>query len=136
MSKKDLKFGFNNEDKFLDYINTDNEYKWEKFKNKSAPFDFYNNTSFAELKSRRCDSRQYEDTMVGLNKLKICETFPNKNYIFYFLFTDGLYKWDYNFDEYKTRDGGRWDRGRREVKPYGFIHYSHLQLVSDTLTSL
>ena len=57
-------------------------------------------------------------------------------YRFYFIFTDGLYYWDYNDNEYTIRKGGRTDRGQNEIKDYCFIKHEHLKLLTTEVKSV
>ena len=90
-------------------------------------FDFINDDTLIELKSRRCGVNTYPDTMVGLNKLEYAKKNLDKKIIFCFNFNEGLYYHQYCPDkEYKIRDGGRTDRGKAEIKPYFFINSNDL----------
>lgn len=134
---KDLNMGKSNENKVLTFLNgfccKD---PLIKRTNKRAVIDFYNSCSEAELKSRRVKHNQYKDTMVGLNKILKAEKDTSKKlYRFYFLFTDGLYYWDYNKEQYTIRKGGRWDRGRPEIKEYAYVDVNDLILLTAELSS-
>ena len=133
----DLKFGERTEKVFLKYVN-ENIYKDDNLKkgNDYSVYDFSNKNSFVELKARTNNYKKYETTMVGYNKLKIAERDEtDKKYIFYFLFTDGLYKWDFNMKEYQVKNGGRYDRGRPEFKLHSFIPIEFLKLVTKDINS-
>lgn len=84
------------------------------------------NEVWMELKSRRCSVEQYEDSMIGINKL--IEAYKRYNEwwiytIFAFKFTDGLYYINPFFSlprfDYKR---GRWDRGKLD-QPKGWVYY-------------
>ena len=139
--KSDKNFGTQNEIKFLNYLNTElypND-KFSMFKNQHSTMDFINSNIIAELKSRRNKYDAYPDTMCGENKLEQAEASyklgKDKQYKFFFLFTDGLYVWDFNPDEYTTRLGGRNDRGANEIKSYSYIDIKYLKLITNELTS-
>ena len=69
--------------------------------------------------------------MVGYNKIKIAEDDETKTkYKFLFLFTDGLYEWEFEKDNYLIKDGGRWDRGKNEIKKYCYINIENLKLLN------
>ena len=95
-------------------------------------FDFSSEDCFVELKSRRCTHDKYPDTMIGMNKLNYCQK-TTKDVYFCFAFTDGLYYWKHNDDEYRDaleiRKGGRTDRGFDETKEYAYIKSSFLKKV-------
>jgi len=140
--KGDKNFGDYNEIKFLNHLNCIlyPEKKFNMFKNEHSTMDFINGDIIAELKSRRNKYRQYPDTMCGLNKIRQAEASQEKGkdvqYKFYFLFTDGLYVWDFNKDEYTTRLGGRQDRGADERKKYAYVNIEYLKFVTTEINSL
>ena len=91
-------------------------------------FDYESDTHLVELKTRRCCSTTYKDTMIPLNKIEYCKM-TTKDVFFFFQFTDGLFYWKYSNDDFeKCRfdKGGRVDRSRIEIKPYCFIPYDLL----------
>ena len=109
------------------------------FKNEHSTMDFINSNIIAELKSRRNKYSQYPDTMCGQNKIDQAEASyklkKNKEYKFFFLFTDGLYCWDFDPNQYTTREGGRNDRGSNEIKKYSYIDIKYLKLITDKINS-
>ena len=132
MYKKKFQFDYNkgieNENKVLNFLNLNN--KFQKCK-KNCPFDFYDDVTFIELKSRNNEYNKYPSTMVGYNKIKIAEEDESKTkYKFLFLFTDGLYQWEFEKDKYLIKDGGRWDRGKSEIKKYCYINIENLKLLN------
>lgn len=89
------------------------------------PFDFENERTVLELKTRRCPSTQYPDTMVSLSKIKKIPL--GKECIFVFSFTDGMFYHKYDSTiNYRIGQGGRFDRGRPELSQYLFINTSNL----------
>lgn len=93
------------------------------------PFDFIAGDTYYELKSRRCNHNTYPDTMIGYNKIQYARQYPDKNYVFLFKFNDGLYKHHFAQEKnYTLRQGGRYDRGRAEIKQYAYIPVSELTL--------
>jgi hypothetical protein len=131
---KDYEKGISNEDRVLEFLNKDNVNKFCKC-SKNYEFDFMNSEYTIELKSRRNNFNKYPSTMCGYNKLKIAEEDTENKYKFLFLFTDGLYEWEYNKDEYTIKKGGRKDRGKFEYKDYAYIGIDKLKLLSDNITS-
>jgi hypothetical protein len=96
-------------------------------------FDYECESCFVELKSRRVTKDKYPDTMIGKNKLDYAEH-ANRAVYFCFDFTDGLYYWKFNPDDFKNdnvnfRVGGRCDRGKYEYKDYAYIKTSILQKI-------
>lgn len=139
--QSDKSFGTQNEIKLLNYLNTElyvND-KFSMFKNQHSTMDFINSKIIAELKSRRNKYSQYPTTMVGQNKLNQAEqsykSNKGKEYKFFFLFTDGLYVWDFNPEQYTTKLGGRNDRGANEIKEYSYIDINHLKLITTDINS-
>jgi hypothetical protein len=95
-------------------------------------FDYENDTTLVELKTRRCLSTTYPDTMIPYSKVKFLrEKAIHKKAIFVFNFQDGVYYHEFNRDNnYKVKQGGRRDRGRPEFQQYCFIPKEELLLIS------
>ena len=89
-------------------------------------FDYVGDDIQIELKNRRILYNQYPTIMIGLNKLKVAEKSEKETW-FCWNFTNGLYKWKFNKDEYEIEEGGRCDRGYDERKACGFIKMSFLK---------
>ena len=136
-NQKDMVLGLSGEDKVLNFLNETNECEFKQYPNKWATFDFYSDDDhIVELKSRRNSYSKYDTTMIGVNKLSKALSDNTKKYVFLFLFTDGLYKWDLNRGQYYIKYGGRQDRGIDERKTYAFINIDNLTLLTDEITSL
>jgi len=91
---------------------------------KTSIFDFESENIFIELKTRRCLSSTYKDTMIGMNKIEFAEKNSDKDFYFCFQFLDGLFYWKFNVEEkekLRFGKGGRWDRGKNEIKDYCYI---------------
>jgi hypothetical protein len=120
-----FKFGKEHEEKFIETFRSKFDQNLEKTKKRFSLFDFTSEATYLELKSRRCASVTYKDTMVGKNKFDLAEKLEDKNIYFCFSFTDGLFYWKYNKDQLdliKFRRGGyRNPSGRWEIKDYAFI---------------
>ena len=131
----DYKIGEIKERLVVDYLNSKHKKdKYELYKEKNSVMDFYNDKYECELKSRKNKYDAYPTTMLGLNKVQDMK--PDKKYRYYFLFTDGLYRWEYNKDDFVTRNGGRCDRGKYEIKKYIYIDIKKLKLLTTRITSL
>lgn len=125
IKKVDIDFGVKKETDNLEIIKSVFDNSLKKIKDNYFCFDFSCDSCYVELKSRRCDHNKYKDTMIGKNKLDYAK-YSKKSVYFVFGFNDGLYYWRYNEDDLKNgnveiRKGGRTDRGRDEIKDYGFI---------------
>ena len=89
-------------------------------KKKYAIFDYEGESALVELKTRRIKSTDYDDYMIGGNKLDYALTSEKKAY-FVYKFLDGVFYWQYDPSVYLRSDiNGRQDRGRDERQK---IHY-------------
>ena len=122
---------------------------------KYSRIDFYGETYILELKSRNMASTDYKDTMIGYNKIKEGfkqlelrghPAYPESNdgevckfkVFFAFGFTDGLFVWELNKENYeanggdsKKRMGGTSNRGWDDYKEHYYIDNSRLTKISD-----
>ena len=144
---KDYAFGKLNEKRLIRYLNKDGE-KYFLVKNSFAYMDFkeYGNFKFlGELKSRNINHDKHETAIIG--KEKIAEAIKSyylqeeKTYRFYYLYTDGLYKYDFNIEDIHSGkiylgDWYRNSRGKEEKKKVFYIHRDLLELVDKDFTSL
>ena len=132
--KSDYEFGRKFETILKNYLNKKDTNKYELFEYKKYPFDLYNSEYICELKTRYNITKDtYPTTIFGASKLTKMK--EDKKYVFYFIFTDGLYKWDYNPKEYYIAENGRRDRGRPEFKNHCNIPVKYLQFVTDEIHS-
>ena len=123
--KKDISFGDINEKNCKPIIEqiTGKLTKTSSFHS----FDYYNDTYFVELKSRRCNKNTYPTTMVGYNKIKKAID-STKTYLFCFKFYDGLFYHIYDPKViYEIKKGGRCDRNCLEISDYLFIPVEDLK---------
>jgi len=144
---KDYAMGKRNEKRLIRYLNKDGE-KYFLVKNNFAYMDFkeYGNFNFlGELKSRNIKHDEHETAIIG--KEKIAEAIKSyylqeeKTYRFYYLYTDGLYKYDFNIEDIHSGkiylgDWYRNSRGKEEKKKVFYIHRDLLKLVDKDFTSL
>jgi hypothetical protein len=102
---KDYAFGKLNEKRLINYLNKDHK-KYFLVKNQFAYMDFkeYGNLNFlGELKSRNINIDKHDTAIIG--KEKIGEAIKShylqdeKTYRFYYLYTDGLYKYDFKMED-------------------------------------
>jgi len=122
----DLENGKKNE-KLVVYFLNKHVYPDDRFKlyrNNKKEVDFRNNEIVAECKGRYCKFTEYEETFFGYNKLEylIKKKEPRK-WKFYFLFTNGLYVWNYRENEYSVRDYFHKDRQKYVKQVYVNIKY-------------
>ena len=135
--KKDLKMGRINENKFKEFMEKKEDCKLKRFKDKYCELDFRVDNRLLELKSRNNKLKTYPDTMIGYNKIKKARKKIKKgfNVEFYFLFQDGLYKWNFVDNQFTKRLGGRNSWGEFENKLYAYIDIKNLELVSEEINS-
>ena len=121
--KADQIYGTQKENELLPILNKFFNLELKPTKNYFV-FDYEAPNMYIELKSRRNQKDRYDTTLVGKNKIDYAET-CGKDVYFIFSFTDGLYYWKYNKsdigDKITFDKGGRFDRGRVEVKMYAYI---------------
>lgn len=145
--EKDYAMGKLNEKRLIRYLNKDEE-KYFLVKNNFAYMDFkeYGNFNFlGELKSRNINKDKHETAIIGKEKIgeaiKSYYLQEEKTYRFYYLYTDGLYKYDFNIEDIHSGKIylGNWyrnSRGKEEKKKVFYIHRDLLQLVDKDFTSL
>lgn len=144
---KDYAFGKLNEKRLINYLNKEHK-KYFLVKNEFAYMDFkeYGNFNFlGELKSRNIVHDKHETAIIG--KEKIAEAIKShylqdeKTYRFYYLYTDGLFKYDFNIEDIhngkiKLGDWFRYSRGKEEKKKVFYIHKDLLELVDKDFNSI
>ena len=133
IKKNDLKFGNLKEIEELGKIRNKFHQSLKKVENNYFVFDYLCDNCYVELKSRRNTHDKYPDTMVGKNKIDYAEKSDRPVY-FCFSFTDGLYFWKHNKEDFENgnveyRIGGRNDRGKEEYKNYAFIKTKILEKI-------
>jgi hypothetical protein len=127
---EDYTFGLNGEGAVLDAIRI-----FDPTLQKTSvfhPFDFVGTTTFVELKTRRNKKDTYPTTMISQSKVDYAMKNIGFDYVFCFLFEDGLYyiKFDKEkFARFEVRNGGRYDRGRVEENKYCYIPVDCLTLL-------
>tara|TARA_R110000822_G_scaffold175722_1_gene315376 strand:+ start:2830 stop:3258 length:429 start_codon:yes stop_codon:yes gene_type:complete len=135
--KEDLIYGKEREYGVIKYLN-DNIYLEDNVKlysNEKKQVDFRNNEIVGELKSRTNKYKTYQTTMFGYNKLEYFNNLENENRIlkFYFLFTDGLYVWTHNEQQYTLKNFNHKERG---VVKQAYIDIKYLECLSRKITSI
>lgn len=122
IKQADLKLGEIGEMEMLNKIRS----RWggdiEKTKDKYAIFDFENADTLIELKSRRIRHNQYDDMMIGANKI-VAASKTHKDVYFVFNCSDGVFYWKYDkdTDDVSFRFGGTMRRGYDERCECAFI---------------
>jgi len=128
--QKDLEFGHKEEiriklilEEYFGLLNILDKYN---------PFDFENEKYLLELKSRRIPHNKYDTAMVNYSKL-LRTSNSEKERIIIFNYSDGLFFWKVNSDEYEIGKGGRNDRGVEEYYTMAYVKKESLQNIN-TLT--
>lgn len=117
----DLKRGFFEEGRMKSVIEKYHNTTIEKTPDNFV-FDYKNDTTYYEVKSRNCTVHKYPTTMVGKNKIDFANEMPDKTFYFVFCFTDGDYIYKYDRSNRLFFElGGRKDRGYNEYKEYCYI---------------
>ena len=113
---------------------------------KYSKIDFYGESYMLELKSRDMSSTDFKETMIGYNKVeegfKTLDHYkhhiPQYKVYFAFGFTDGLFIWELNRENYdinggdtKKRIGGTSNRGWEDYKDHYYIDVKNLIKISD-----
>lgn len=126
---------FNNDDtdsvtKVKDILDAKYKLSLERTKDFSV-FDLRDkkNKVIVEVKKRNNTKDKYPTTMVGENKFIKAKDYFDRGYSVYFCFefTDGLYYYDYCNENLTVKKGGRYDRGRPEIKNYVYIEVDKLK---------
>ena len=126
IQKQDLKLGDKGEKDTLAIIEKFLNIKLSRSEDKYATFDYYNDKTFIELKTRRIKHNTYKSLMFGYNKFKkgLEHLSNNKDVYFFFNCLDGIYYWKLTNESKKNitiGTGGRWDRGKKEIQQLVFI---------------
>jgi hypothetical protein len=89
------------------------------------PFDFKSSTCYFEIKSRRTKLNDYENTIIGLNKIQFAETNYKVGLKFYFIFhfSDGIYYYKYEQNDINILKQVRITRKDRQQYQVGVKTY-------------
>ena len=129
MFKKDYTFGIKKEIELLPIIKKAFNDETITQLDRLNVFDYKGDNKYIELKSRNNNYNKYPTTMIGYNKIKKALEL-NEDVYFIFNFTDGIYYYKFDRDkELEVKQGGRFDRGRPEIKDYYFIPIEILQKI-------
>tara|TARA_R110002020_G_scaffold301679_2_gene517099 strand:- start:108 stop:533 length:426 start_codon:yes stop_codon:yes gene_type:complete len=125
--QKDMEFGFKEEIRIKSILE---EYFGElNILDKYNPFDYENEKYLIELKSRRIPHNKYDTAMVNYSKL-LRTSNSEKERIIIFNYSDGLFFWKVNSDEYEIGKGGRNDRGVEEYYTMAYVKKESLQNIN------
>ena len=129
--QSDLEFGHKEEIRIK--VILEKYYGELKILEKYNPFDYENDEYLIELKSRRIPHDKYDTAMVNYSKL-LRTSNSEKERVIIFNYSDGLYFWKVNLDEYSVGTGGRSDRGVEEYYTMAFVKKEYLTNI-ETLTA-
>ena len=130
----DRKYGFSSEDANVETFKSFLSCPHLKQNNQFDLFDYESDEYLVELKTRRCKSNTYPDTMIPINKIDFCKT-STKTIYFFFQFIDGLFFWEFNAAQLpllRFDTGGRCDRAKNEIKKYAYIPFKILTKLGRT----
>ena len=114
---------------------------------KFSRVDFVGETFCGELKSRDLNISDFNDTMIGYNKIvegfKTLDWYkdhmPNYKVYFWFAFKEGLFSWELNKENYELnggdkqkRVGGTNNRGWNDYKDHYYVKNKFLVKINDT----
>ena len=125
----DRKYGFSSENANVETFKSFLACPHLKQNSQFDLFDYESDKYLVELKTRRCKSNTYAETMIPINKIDFCKT-STKTIYFFFQFIDGLFYWRFKADQLpllRFDFGGRQDRAKYEIKQYCYIPIRELQ---------
>ena len=132
---EDLKWGHMREKLVVSYLNENMFFddRLKLYKNQKKQVDFRNEDIIGELKSRTNSHNFYSTTFFGYNKVKyLKEINDNRVWKFYFLFTDGLYVWTYNEEQFEVRD---YDHKEKGVVDQVYVPVKYLECITRKINS-
>lgn len=133
LQKQDFKLGLNSEDEILQHLEQHFGCKLDKT-HRYHPFDFEcrEKKILIELKTRRINHNQYDDLMIGSNKIKYGNSMiKNKDYKIFFIYKclDGVYEYEYLKDNKLRCDmNGNLRRNDRCI-PMSYIPTNELKMI-------
>ena len=99
----DYNFGIESEKELLSKLQTKFDSNLKLSSSNYSLFDFESNSTYVELKSRRCTKGYYRSTIVGMNKINRAIDIKNLNIdikiYFVFKFIDYICYWEFNETE-------------------------------------
>lgn len=129
--ENDYEFGKEQEEMLLDLFRIVFDRNLKLSIKQFSKYDYKSNKTFIELKSRRIKFGIFKDVMISKDKIDWASLNSDKDIYFVFNFIDVICYWKYNKEDIikgliQFREGGRWDRGKREIKIYAFLDNSIL----------
>lgn len=102
--------------------------KFDKHLSKTGKYntmDFISPKTYIELKSRNCRYADFDNIMIGKNKVDYCAN-SIKRCILAWRFRDGVYYYEFNKEDLDNGGvyfgmGGRSDRGRDEIREVAYV---------------
>ena len=128
----DLNFGFAKEEEVIPMLEEIFNESIMRAPYRYSPFDAQSDEARYEIKCRRCNSTEYNETIITVDKIQ--RTPKNKPLRLVFGFTDGLYYIEYEkerFEEYPIRpiSAVKWN-GQKEARDHYHIPVGHLVRIS------
>ena len=99
----DYNFGIESEKELLSKLQSQFDSNLKLSSSNYSLFDFESNSTYVELKSRRCTKNYYKSTIVGMNKINRAIDIKNLNIdikiYFVFKFMDYICYWEFKEEE-------------------------------------
>ena len=99
----DYNFGIESEKELISKLQTKFDSNLKLSSSNYSLFDFESNSTYVELKSRRCTKGYYKSTIVGMNKINRAIDIKNLNIdikiYFVFKFIDYICYWEFKEEE-------------------------------------
>lgn len=121
---RDMKLGEEGEKECLPLFRE----KFDKYLSKTGKYntmDFISPNTYIELKSRNCRYADFDNIMIGKNKVDYCAN-SIKRCILAWRFRDGIYYYEFNREDLDNGGvyfgiGGRNDRGCDEIREVAYV---------------
>lgn len=119
----DYQFGIESEKELLFKLQSQFDSNLKLSSSNYSLFDFESNSTYVELKTRRCTKNYYTSTIVGMNKINRAIDLKNLNIdtkiYFVFKFMDYICYWEFNEEEMMTLKQSRITRNDRNKVEQG-----------------
>lgn len=128
---RDLSFGYTSEENLLPLFCRIYGDKISKSDDRYSFFDYSDDNTLIELKTRRIKHDKYPTALCNLRKIKKLVEDPRNSYLI-FSYLDGVFEVPIkeNWKYWKTRTNTRCDRGKKESATVCLIPHSQMRPIS------
>lgn len=128
--KADLVFGYTSETNLLPLFRRVYGDKISKSTDRYSFFDYSDDNSLIELKTRRINHDRFPTALCNLEKVKKLAADPRRAFLV-FSYSDGVYQVpiNENWKTWATRTNTRCDRGRKESAVVCLIPHTEMRLI-------